>query len=154
MCCKIAICGPPSLYSATPPGTPYRQCRTLSLGCLEEYMHFGIRRNVQHAIFLIWIYMNRYIFPFFAKIGYAPKRLPPFHPSDLNFWSFFDLKIVLLVTRDVGNLSSKFECCTVFGLRVNGGHGTTAGCRLTRYAASRSAWKHNGFHSSKALKMI
>jgi len=52
---------------------------------------------------------------------------------------FFDLKIVLLVTRDVGNLSSKFECCTVFGLRVNGGHGTTAGCRLTRYAASRSA---------------
>jgi len=35
-----------------------------------------------------------------------------------------DLKIVLPVTADVGNLSPKFEGCTVFRFRVNSGHGT------------------------------
>ena len=56
-------------------------------------------------------YVNRYIF---AR-KYAPKTIFTFLPQVILI-----LIIAVRVISDVGNLSSKFERCTVFRFRVNG----------------------------------
>ena len=51
------------------------------------------------------------------------KRFSQLLPSDIDLL-VFDLRIVLPVTPDVSNPSSKFERCMVFCCRVNSCHGT------------------------------
>ena len=54
---------------------------------------------------------------------YASNKFHISAYSDLEQWHF-DLKIVLSVFPRVANLSSKFERCMVFRLKVNDGHRT------------------------------
>jgi len=73
--------------------------------------------NVGHpGLFLMW--NDAILVKMFAKNYVHISVL-----SDLDLWPF-DLTVALPVTPQVGKLSSKFECYTLFHFHVNGWRGT------------------------------
>jgi len=78
--------------------------------------------------------VNRYIF---AQM--YSKTIVTFPPPMTLTFDLLTSKLLCQFTHDVGNLSSLFEHCVVFGFQANGGHRTdrqTDGHGVTRNAGS------------------
>jgi len=98
--------------------------------CQIPFKPIQIIQNTEKELVIIIIIITTIIVASVVPMADAICGPPISCVSDHNLWHF-GLKIALPVAPGVGNVSSKFERCTVFRCRVNDGHGQTTGGRMS-----------------------